>query len=274
MNIKPHHKLKSGLLVLPLLVVAGGSFFATSTGCEQPAPKCASSRGDFIVRYTYVSGADSCKELVGEKVGVQTYNAVGEEQKPDLDRGSVAIQADGLGTLRDNGEAAGVTDPDPNAKAFSLGSFTTKTPVGQICSLGPMTPAQQALGEIPGEDGGPPGQPPTSLTYTWSNVRFLVTAQYYGSQFAADVAIKRNGAECAYRAQALYPYVDCTKLDDAGEPVKDADGKLQPDDSFCAAEANPPAHPTGSGINPDFAVHCDPVLLACVPNSTTFPAFR
>jgi hypothetical protein len=138
-----------------------------------------------------------------------------------------------------------------------------------------LAPAQENIGAIPGDpDAGVPDQPATSLAYNWSNVQILVTAQYYGSQFVGDLTVKRDADSCTYRAQGLYPYVDCYKVDENGDPLPDADGNLQPDESFCAPEANPPAHPTGSGINPDFAVHCDPVLLACVLNSTAFPAIH
>lgn len=261
--------------LLGLVLAAGGTFLlSTSTGCDQPAPKCASSRGDFIVRYTYTSGDESCKKLLGEVVGVQTYNAIGKEGKPDLDRASVAMQANGIGSLRDNAEAADAGDLDPNDHAYALGDFNTATPQSNICIVSVLAPATENIAAIPGDDAGTPDQPATSLTYTWNNVQFLVTPQYYGSQFQGDVSITQDGKTCAYKALGLYPYVDCTKLGADGKPALDGDGNPQPDDSFCAAEANPPAHPTGSGINPDFSVHCDPQLLACVTNSTQFPALR
>lgn len=267
--------LKSFLLLGLGLVVGSTILVTSSTGCDQPAPKCSSARGDYIVRYTYVSGSEACKTLIGERVGVQTYNAVGKDQKPDLDRASVAMQAEGIGSLRDKSEEAEVPDLDPNDKAYALGAFTTNTPQGNVCFVSNLTPAQQKIDAIKGDDAGIEPSPATTLGYAWGNVRFLVTAQYYGSQFSADLTINRDGDECRYTAQGLYPYVDCFAVDPAtGEPVVDADGNMQPDESFCAAEANPPAHPTGSGINPDFKVHCDPQLFACVLNSTTFPSIK
>jgi hypothetical protein len=269
MNIK-------SFLMLGLLAVGASSFLlTTSAGCDQPAVKCASARGDYVFRYTYVSGPDDCKALVGEKVGMQTYNAVGNEGKPDLDRPSVAIQADGIGSLRDKAEKKNAADPDPNHHPYALGNFNTNVATGDICTASVLTPAEQDIGKIAGNpDAGTKDTPPTKLAYTWSNVQFLVTAQYYGTQASADLTISQDGNQCVYKAQGLYPYVDCFKLDENGDPATDADGNMLPDDSFCAAEANPPAHPTGSGINPDFRVHCDPVLFACVLNSTTFPAIR
>jgi hypothetical protein len=268
-------KIKS-FLMFGLVAFAGSSFLVTTnSGCDQPAPKCASARGDYIVRYTYVSGSDDCKSLIGEKVGMQTYNAVGQEGKPDLDRPSVAIQADGIGSLRDSSEKSKAPDTDPNHHAYALGNFNANVPAGNICSVATLAPAEQKIAKIPGDpDAGVKDKPATNVSYAWSNVQFLVTAQYYGSQMSADVTVTTNGDACVYKAQGLYPYVDCFKVDENGDPATDADGNMQPDDSFCAPEANPPAHPTGSGINPDFRVHCDPVLFACVLNSATFPSIR
>ena len=136
MNIK-------SFLMFGLVALAGSSFLVTTnSGCDQPAVKCASARGDYVVRYTYVSGSDDCKALTGEKVGMQTYNAVGNEGKPDLDRPSVAIQADGIGSLRDKSEKEKAADPDPNHHAYALGNFNANVPAGDICLASSLTPAE------------------------------------------------------------------------------------------------------------------------------------
>lgn len=266
--------IKTILPVAFLLVAASTALVSTNTGCDQPAPKCSSSRGDYIVRYTYVSGPESCKQLTGEKVGVQTYNAFGENGKPNLDVGSVAMQANTLGSLFDNAASGGVSDPDVNDKEYALGAFSTATPVGNVCTVPTLSVAQQQLGVVTADDAGTKAQPGTLINYTWKNVQFLVTSQYLGSQFIADLDIGRDTTDCIYKAQGLYIYVDCTKVDVAGNMVPDANGNPQPDETACLPEATPPVHSSGSGINPDFPVHCDPVLLACVPNSTNFPALK
>jgi len=266
--------IKTIIPVAFLLATASTAFVSTTTGCDQPAPKCSSSRGDYVVRYTYVSGPESCKKLTGEKVGLQTYNPVGENGKPNLDVATIAMQADTLGTLFDNAESGGVSDPDPSDKEYALGAFSTATPVNDVCTAPTLSVAQQQLGAVAEDDAGTSAQDATLINYTWKNVQFLVTSQYLGSQFIADVDIGRDKDDCFYKAQGLYPYVDCTKVDVDGAVVPDADGNPQPDETACLPEATPPVHSSGSGINPDFPVHCDPVLLACVPNSTNFPNLK
>src|SRR6185295_12220577 len=159
-----------------------------------------------------VSGSDDCKSLVGEKVGVQTYNAVGVQGKPDLDRPSVAIQADGIGSLRDKSEKAKVPDENADDHPYALGPFNQNVPAGSpgVCSASQLSPAIQNIAKIPGDpDAGKKDTPAVKLEYTWSNVQFLVTSQYYGSQFVADVSVTTIKDACVYRAQGLYPYVDC-----------------------------------------------------------------
>jgi hypothetical protein len=71
--------------------------------------------------------------------------------------------------------------------------------------------------------------------------------------------------------------IDSSVSDEDAGDVSDADGGCAPpmdeepapdpvpDDSLCLPYADVAAHrATGSGINPDFAVHCDPGLLLCV----------
>lgn len=258
------------LLPLAFLTVLTGSALVTSnTGCDQQAIKCTSSRGDYFVRYTYVSGAESCRELVGEVVGMSTYSAFGENGKPDLDRQSVAIQPEGIGNLAAGALAGGVTDPDPNDKEYSFGAFATAEPINDICTVPKLSVAQQELAEVVADEGDPEdpdddiaAQPAVLINYEWENVRFYATPQYPGTQFQANVKIGRDGAECVYTALGLNPAVPCANED--GTPDEDA----------CKPEGTPPKHPTGSGINPDIPVRCDPTLLVCVPISTGFPFFR
>lgn len=260
------------LLPLAFLTALTGSALATSnTGCDQQAIKCTSARDDYYVRYTYVSGPESCRELVAETVGMQTYSAVGEFGKPDLDRQSIAMQPEGIGNLAANAAAGGVTDPDPNDKEYSFGPFNSAEPVGDICTVPTLSIAQQQLAAVAAdEENEVTEQPATLINYAWSNVRFYVTPQYAGSQFQANVTVGTNGTDCVYTALGLAPTVSCD------------DGEGNPDENACKPEATLPdpnnpkviPHPTGSGINPDIPVRCDPVLLHCVPISTGFPFFR
>jgi hypothetical protein len=79
---------------------------------------------------------------------------------------------------------------------------------------------------------------------------------------SADLVYTRDGCSATYSVVAVYPAASCA----------DADGK--PDERLCATEANPAAGIAyGSGINPDYAVACDPDLLTCVP-SKDFPSLK
>jgi hypothetical protein len=253
-----------------LVPVFGVALLGPGAGCEQQKPKCATGRGSFAARYTVVSGPASCQERKGEKLGVQTYNAIGKHNNPDLDRSSIAIQSESLGLLVDNAESAGVKDPDANHKPYAFGAFTTAEPEGDFCTVPSLTPAVQSLEAVKEDpDKKVTEQPKSDVTYAWSNVRVYVTPAAYGTQFTANLTLTTNGEACVYNVQAMYPYVDCSKPD-PNDPKK-----LLPDDSACAAEANPAAgRPTGSGINPDFPVRCDPDLLACVLTRDGLPVLR
>jgi hypothetical protein len=152
-----------------------------------------------------------------------------------------------------------------------------------------------------------PGEPAIDVSYTWSNVKVYVTPDAYGTQLAADLTYTKDGCTAQYRMIAVYPVVACgvdtTVADpapatdpdagaadagiaqgmdaaadmDAAEPENDGSaedpasdgacppaepepGAQVPDDSLCASSP-------GSGINPDFALACDPTLLLCVLKS-------
>lgn len=253
-----------------LVLLSGVALLGPGTGCEQQKPKCATGRGSFAARYTFVSGPPSCQARKGEKLGVQTYNRTGENDNPDLNHASIAIQSESLGLLVDNAETAGIKDVDAKHKPYAFGAFSTAEPEGDICAVPALEPAVQSL-EAVTEDPEKEikEQPKSDVTYAWSNVKVYVTPSAYGTQFTADLSLTTNGESCAYNVQAMYPYVDCSKPD-PNDPKK-----LVPDDSACAAEANPAAgRPTGSGINPDFPVRCDPDLLACVLTRDGLPVLR
>lgn len=238
-----------------------GSILASAYGCDQQKPKCATGRGAFIAKYTYVSGDSPCEELKGEKLGLQTYNGSNPDKTPDLDRASIAIQAESLGLLVDNAAAAGLADPDSENKAYAFGAFTTNEPVGDFCVVKTLTDAKQVLPEVPeNADEGIAAQPATEVVYRWGNVKVYVTASAYGTQFTADLIISRDGQSCEYKVEAMYPYVDCSA------PDPDDDTNTIADNNLCKAEGDPDpeaGRPVGSGINPDFPVSCDPDLKAC-----------
>lgn len=256
-----------------LVMGAVGCVLVASYGCNQQKPKCATGRGDFVAQYFQVSGPADCAKLKGEKLGVQTYSARGANDAPDLNFQSVAIQSESLGTLADNATKASLADSNPADKPYAFGAFSTAEPEGEFCTIPTLAPAVQNLPEVPLPKGKT--QAATSVRYEWSNVRVYVTPEAYGTQFSADLTRTVDGVACGYKVIAMYPYVDCTKMDADGNPVSDAQGNTETDPTACEPEANIDAgRATGSGINPDFPVKCDPDLLACVLTSGSVPVLR
>jgi hypothetical protein len=258
------------VLSFALVSVAVAALVAPSTACHQQAPQCSIGRGDFIARYTFVSGPGSCRARKGEKIGAQAYSAAGEGAKPDLDKTSVALEGESLGLLVDNAAAAGASDPDPTHKAYAFGGFTTAAPVSDFCEVPGLSKAQQVLPAVAADaDKSVKAQPATKISYEWTNLRVYVTTSAYGTQFTADLLRTENSDVCVYQVQGMYPYVDCS-APDPNDPKKSI-----ADESACAPEADP-AHgrATGSGINPDFPVRCDPELLVCVLTSDGLPVLR
>ena len=181
------------------------------------------------------------------------------------------MQAEGIGSLRDKSEEAEVPDVDPNDKAYALGDFTTNTPQGNVCFVSNLTPTQQKIDAIRGRRRGhQPPSPATTLGYVWGNVRFLVTAQYYGSQFSADLTINRDGDECRLLGAGPLSVRGLLRGRSRHRRAGRRCGRnMQPDEP--APRGEPPAHPTGSGINPTSRCTATP---SCSHASLTPRPFR
>jgi hypothetical protein len=249
-------------LAWALVLVVGGALALASAlgGCDQPRVTCVTGRGDFAAKYTLVSGNGPCAMMKGDTIGVQSYNSA-QDDHPNLKDVSVALRTASLGVLVQHAEDNGLGDPNMAHVPYAFGRFSASEPgPDDFCTVPTLAPAEQDLPTVPEQppsaDGGSPGapeQPATSIAYSWSNLRVYVTAAATGTQFAGDVTYTRDGCTASYHVVAVYPAVPCA----------DANGK--PSDVFCSPEANPDAGlATGSGINPDFPVACDPDLLMCV----------
>lgn len=250
-----------------------GSAVLAAYGCDQSKPKCSTGHGDFAAKYTLVDGpAKPCGDLKGDVLGVQTYNAEGENSKPNLNVATVAIGTASLGSLVDNAALASLSDPNPDHHAYALGQFAESEPNGDFCTVPSLAAAVQELPAVKKDaDLGTSDQPATKQTYQWSNVKVYVTALAYGTQLSADLTTTIDGTTCSYKVLAMYPNVDCHKLGADGNPVDPP----EPDDALCAAAADPEHNrPTGSGINPDFPVACDPDLFQCFLTKDTIPALK
>jgi hypothetical protein len=263
-----------------------GALLASTYGCDQPPPKCAAARpdaasgGGFIAKYKFVSGPDSCQKLKGERVGIGTYQAEGKDQKPDLDKSSIAIQTASLGALNDRARNAKRSDPNPANKPYAFGAFDSAEPKGDICTVPKLLPALQEFPELPLIPGKPetetaaavkevPARPAGTVKYEWSNVKFLVTSTKLGTQFSADMVRTVGADECTYKVIGLGPYIPCSAPSKADPDVTEADPTLcSPVEDLSKGRA------TGSGIDPDFPTTCDPDLLVCVLTKDSIPALK
>jgi hypothetical protein len=246
---------------LGLVAVATSALAPATGGCTQPRVTCVTGRGDFAAKYTLVSGSGPCAMLHGDTIGVQSYNAMGDDH-PKLEDTSVGLRAASLGALVQHAEDQGVADANAAHKPYAFGRFDSAEPAGDdFCTVPALSAAEQDLPLVPAVppdpntpgDMGTPEQPATHVKYEWSHVRVLVTPAATGTQFAADLTYTQDGCVATYRVAAVYPSVAC------------ADANGQPDNSLCAAEPDPAAgRAVGSGISPDFPVVCDPDLHQCV----------
>jgi hypothetical protein len=257
--------------------------------CEQPAPKCNVAHGAFWAQYTLVSGDGDCAMLTGEELDVQSYFAPrsASDSRPDYDKVSMAIQPASISAALAN--AAGLAEPAAEDKPYALGRFvTTKAAADGFCRVPELAVARLRLPEVAEHAldmcTTAPAAPAYDVSYTFSNVRVYYTPSAIGTQFAADLSYRQGECSAKYRVTAVYPMVSCAaasgdagvaQVADAAAAVSDEDaGSTDAEataDAGCPAPAAAPgpsvaddALCAGSGINPDFAVTCDPVSQMCV----------
>ena len=251
----------------PFSILLSALLLATLASCgSQPKVHCTIARASFAVRYTLQSGSGPCSELTGESLGAQAYVPNFYAKPGDGDNGAIAIQSVEMGTLLANGEAANppVTDPDITHTLYGFGKFTSLTPdENQICSVPTLTEANLNLAEVPAQPGDmdagvapTDAQPAAAISYQWSNVRVRVSAAQTGLEWTGDVTYTRDGCSANFHAAAVSPAVSCDSGNGTADPT------------LCDAQPNAAAgRYTGSGINPDLAVVCEPTSLLCVPST-------
>ncbi|MCC6621489.1 MAG: hypothetical protein IT385_09570 [Deltaproteobacteria bacterium] len=251
----------------PVTIVAGAALGASAlSGCAQERVGCQTAHGDFIMKFTLKSGTGACAEHIGGVFGVQTYYGKGDGTRPDFSEARVAIQSEELGAAVDEAEERLGEIPDANNPPYAIGAFAKMTPDGDsLCSVPTFAPAKKDIPTLPAvpddpqtteDDESLPAVPARSFQHEWSGVQVLVSEAATGTQLIGTFKVTEDGCTAEYEAWGLYPAVYCG--DDDGNPV----------DEYCNAEPNPDAGlPIGSGINPDFPVHCDPELLFCMVTS-------
>jgi hypothetical protein len=192
---------------------------------------------------------------------MQVYNRPKSDGTPDLEHGSIAIQADLLGQYAQNAADQGYP-PSPEQKWYAFGAFATAEPEGNFCRVPTTVPAKVDVPEVPAieddastpdEDESYPGDPAISLEYAWSDVQFYVTTDLLGTVMRGNVKVTIDGNACEYSAVGVYPHVTCAKT--VTEDARD------PDD---------PSRAASCAAGPE---ECDRVGKACDENNVCKPCW-
>lgn len=240
--------------------------------CSQPAMLCDVASGPYVARYFPKEGAGDCLSLPGELVGMKTYNPPSADGD-GLDAGEteIAVQSASVGQLADDAAAAGAADPDGSHTLYSFGEYSNKPDGDDLCSAPGLSPAELHIPRTDYTDAGGDARtfPETRLVYEWKGLVVYTTFTAPGTAATGEVTITREVTDPAtgtkdsctatYVVSALSPVVGCEATDAMGNPTG------LPDDEACCPEADlSKGRTSGSGIDPDFRVRCDPALLLCV----------
>jgi hypothetical protein len=262
---------RSLVLYLSGLAAAGAVVGLAASCSDQPRIKCTAGHGPFAAVYTPKGGADPCG-IPGELIGVEAYNyPLPDNANLDPNRGSLGMQPlDLAAAIAEHAEFM-TDDKNPAHIPHALGDWGSAEPGGDnFCAVPNPTDIEQDLGYVPKGPDLPDGGagraaiPALSLKYHWTNVRFYNTPASPGTQLIADLSYTATrgladggaGSPCTaeYKVVGLWPWFDCSA--DVGDGI---------DETKCSPFADPTKNrPTGSGISPDLATRCDPVLKFCV----------
>jgi len=262
-----------------LLVGAAGLFSAaflalSGVSCSQPPINCIVMHVPYFAKYTKISGDDKCYPVNGEELGMATYLANNGGKANYQDR-SIAIVSATMGDLYQAYNGAGALAPpnDPVIteadKFFAYGDYTNLPDANNICFAGGNGVADLGVSEIdvPDTDGGLDKDmmqivlPATHYKQEFKNVKIYVTAEIPGQQAVGLMHFEDvlKGCQADYSFVAIAPSVACEATDADGKPTG------LPDNEACNPKADPEkGRIFGSGINPSFAVSCDPDTLHCL----------
>ncbi|WP_375756868.1 hypothetical protein [Corallococcus exercitus] len=242
--------------ILSTVVMLGAAGSLTACDFEQPNPGCIvqdASFANWYAKYDAVgvpTGADCSRfePLTGEQLGVWKF------ADPKLNTAKLVIRPltlAGLGQFDATNTFDGLQ---------ATGNLSTTTDAEDFCSATDFnsagvnaTTGKANEGE---EDEIDYSVNPTQKTYQFANVRVYSSPGAPGTQMTGELTYTSNGCTAQYVMRAVWPVTGC-------DP--DADPTLE--ENFVDTCG------LGSGINPDFAVTCDPELGFCVPTNP-IPSFK
>jgi hypothetical protein len=191
---------------------------------EQPPLGCPVQKPVWAVRYVLKPGqtvTGACAEKTSERLGMERFD------NPQTGTSILAIKPELLAIL----------DADaPDTLPYASGAFPQSPNEGDFCVAQTFSKAEKLLPASGGD-------PEFYVSYEWSNVKVIATADIPGTQMVGDVTYTEDDCSANYEAWAVFPSVICAV---GGEPS----------DAQCYDDGR---------INPDFDVICDPNLLRCVP---------
>lgn len=275
----------------------GVTALASSTSivaCSQASVQCqvghAGSGLPYAAKYYAVGTPGATCASKGDQIGFETYHPKGggdNGEQPDFSVPSnVAFQNDSLGGMiagrKGRGldpEGVGSQDPSsgahiaPKRAPYASGKFTTVEPVDDFCVVTDLVPAEQdftSAEAVPPDpmdpmDPGLDALPASTMKYEWSDVKVYVTAASLGTQFAGHLKYTQDTCSAEYNVAGVWPAVSCGVDKDVDDGMGGMMKITVPQESLCCPSADPlGGRITGSGINPDFPLKCDPDLLLCV----------
>ncbi|MBZ4332563.1 hypothetical protein NR800_34820 [Corallococcus interemptor] len=236
---------KSILSTVVMLGLAGGLAACDS---EQPDPGCIVQDASFATWWAKFDAVDApqgtCEDfepLVGDELGVWKF------ADPVANTAILVLRPLSLAAL-------GKFDTDSTAAGFdklqATGSLTTGKDAEQFCTADGFSVAgvEATQGDF--------ASAPQSISYQFGKVRVYSSPSAPGTQMTGELTYTVNGCTAHYVMRAIWPATGC-------------DPSLDPN----VEENFPSTCGAGSGLNPDFAVTCDPEVGVCVP-ANAIPSFK
>ena len=219
--------------ILSTLVILGTAGSLTACDFEQPEAGCIVQDASFALwwaKYDQVgaavdgAGAPCTDTLeVGDQLGVWKFS------NPDTGAATLIVRPAALANL-------GALDESNRFDSIqTTGELSTDTDENDFCTASNFNTATVN----PVEEGQTVA---SSLTYTLANVKVYSSPSSPGTQMAGEVTYTKNGCVSRYQMKATWPEAPCDPSVDQNDP----------DNGFANCGA-------GSGVNPDFAMACEPV---------------